>query len=325
MFFTLPLGHKRTSEALREVRTRWSRQAGTWSFECPVWKQIKRPKSCSFQVGSDLYRRCSWSFSKFESFNPPWFLCWLLIVVCCYSPTRCRLVELRVRRKSQEEDHLRLEGHLQLCAEPSFTLVSLVKKVTQGRLSEIPDMAAQGLVQRLDQAAARKLRDVVEKRAIADDLQAVLGQIKQVGRCPWTFPWHLIFPLPFFSETLLSWAFTRVLRRKQQHWPLIYSSSVSTFAKKSPCVSRFWMSPSIPVPPFWRPVGPTSITMAWQPAIAARWWTPTWPGDCWMPTPLRSSAWNPSSKNVAWSGRRRYPGRHGMARYRCFFSRCWHN
>ncbi len=40
---------------------------------------------------------------------------------------RCRLVELRVRRKGQE-DHARLEEHLQLCSDPSFTTVSLVKK-----------------------------------------------------------------------------------------------------------------------------------------------------------------------------------------------------
>mmetsp|Transcript_27766 Transcript_27766/g.45464 ORF Transcript_27766/g.45464 Transcript_27766/m.45464 type:complete len:337 (-) Transcript_27766:9-1019(-) len=95
---------------------------------------------------------------------------------------RCRLVELRVRRKStQEEDHARLHGHLKLCSDPSYTAVSLVKKVTQGRLSEVPDLtAAQGLLQRLDQTGARKLRDVVEKRAIAEDLTAVLAQIKEV-------------------------------------------------------------------------------------------------------------------------------------------------
>eukprot|EP00435_Cladocopium_sp_Y103_P045881 s406_g13.t1 len=47
---------------------------------------------------------------------------------------RCRLVELRVRRKStQEEDHARLQEHLKLCSDPSYTAVSLVKKVTQGR------------------------------------------------------------------------------------------------------------------------------------------------------------------------------------------------
>lgn len=95
---------------------------------------------------------------------------------------RCRLVELRVRRKStQEEDHARLQGHLQLCSDPSYTAVSLVKKVTQGRLSEVPDLtAAETLLQHLDQTAARKLRDVVEKRATTEDLTAVLAQIKQV-------------------------------------------------------------------------------------------------------------------------------------------------
>ncbi|CAL1152512.1 unnamed protein product [Cladocopium goreaui] len=95
---------------------------------------------------------------------------------------RCRLVELRVRRKStQEEDHARLQGHLQLCSDPSYTAVSLVKKVTQGRLSEVPDLtAAEALLQHLDQTAARKLRDVVEKRATTEDLTAVLAQIKQV-------------------------------------------------------------------------------------------------------------------------------------------------
>lgn len=95
---------------------------------------------------------------------------------------RCRLVELRVRRKStQEEDHARLQGHLQLCSDPSYTAVSLVKKVTQGRLSEVPDLtAAEALLQHLDQTAARKLRDVVEKRATTEDLAAVLAQIKEV-------------------------------------------------------------------------------------------------------------------------------------------------
>lgn len=45
----------------------------------------------------------------------------------CGHFARCRLVELRVRRKGQE-DHARLEEHLQLCSDPSFTTVSLVKK-----------------------------------------------------------------------------------------------------------------------------------------------------------------------------------------------------
>ncbi|CAK9090372.1 unnamed protein product [Durusdinium trenchii] len=93
---------------------------------------------------------------------------------------RCRLVELRVRRpQSQEEDHRRLEEHLQMCEDTSFTAESLIKKVTQGRLSELPDLSeAKAIAAQLDQVAQRKLREVVEKRH--EDLKLVLEQIQKV-------------------------------------------------------------------------------------------------------------------------------------------------
>ncbi|CAJ1462144.1 unnamed protein product [Effrenium voratum] len=95
---------------------------------------------------------------------------------------KCRLVELRVRRKNLlEQDLARLAEHLELSSEPSFTAVSLVKKVVQGRLAELPPLeeaktlaAAFGL----EGSACFKLRDLVEKRA--EDLDVVLKQLKQV-------------------------------------------------------------------------------------------------------------------------------------------------
>ena len=52
-------------------------------------------------------------------------------------------------------------------------------QVTQGRLSELPDLSvAKKLLAQLDQAAKRKLREVVEKRA-EGDLEAVLAQVEE--------------------------------------------------------------------------------------------------------------------------------------------------
>ncbi|CAE7257656.1 SRP54, partial [Symbiodinium sp. KB8] len=43
---------------------------------------------------------------------------------------QCRLVELRVRRKAEQDEDLRkLAQHLCICADRSFTAISLVKKV----------------------------------------------------------------------------------------------------------------------------------------------------------------------------------------------------
>ena len=71
---------------------------------------------------------------------------------------RCRLVELRVRRgaRAVAEDHRRLAEHLALCAEASWALVALVKKVTQGRLAEVPDLErVRPLMERLDEVRER--------------------------------------------------------------------------------------------------------------------------------------------------------------------------
>eukprot|EP00913_Durusdinium_trenchii_P003054 g2823.t1 len=58
-------------------------------------------------------------------------------------------------------DHRRLEEHLQMCEDTSFTAESLIKKVTQGRLSELPDLSeAKAIAAQLDQVAQRKLREV---------------------------------------------------------------------------------------------------------------------------------------------------------------------
>ncbi|CAE7239358.1 SRP54, partial [Symbiodinium necroappetens] len=95
---------------------------------------------------------------------------------------RCRLVELRVRRKAEQDEDLRkLAQHLCICADRSFTAISLVKKVVQGRIDDFPDMTRAGAIAerfQLDEASLRKLRDIVEKRA--EDLAVVLAHLEEV-------------------------------------------------------------------------------------------------------------------------------------------------
>lgn len=98
--------------------------------------------------------------------------------------TRWRLIELRVKRKERlPEDHGRLERHLQYCDDPSLTAISLIKKVVQGRLDDIPDLSdAESLMERfsLDGDARSKLRQIVEKRHEAEDISGAIAHIEEI-------------------------------------------------------------------------------------------------------------------------------------------------
>lgn len=93
-----------------------------------------------------------------------------------------KLAELRVRRRSrQEEDLERLEQHLQHCTHKSWTALALIKRLVQGRSEELPDMkGAEALRQEfsLDCNAMVKLREIIDRRCY--DIEDALTHIKQI-------------------------------------------------------------------------------------------------------------------------------------------------
>merc|ERR1711957_93240 len=93
---------------------------------------------------------------------------------------RCRLVEMRVKRGStQVEDHKRLRQHLENCEDASYTAVSLIKKVIQGLLDEVPDMSEAVVLMKkfeLERNACVLLRNIVQKRV--EDLEAAMAQVR---------------------------------------------------------------------------------------------------------------------------------------------------